>query len=153
MVPVSLLLVLTSMVNQLGYGGVGYIWSICEGSHEEEWRHSVAPIPAEKLAEITQVVEDDLELVSQDSNAPASSGEVKPDTQTNAEDDAAYFEKEVEKLRDQILILFNFLAEWILLKMTFVCVGWGNFPEGCKWKCWSRACNLRSELSAVCDIF
>ncbi|XP_030466992.1 uncharacterized protein LOC115685973 isoform X1 [Syzygium oleosum] len=84
------------VLSELGYGGVGYIWSICEGSHEEEWRHSVAPIPAEKLAEITQVVEDDLELVSQDSNAPASSGELKPDTQTNAEDDAAYFEKEVE---------------------------------------------------------
>lgn len=107
----SLLFVLTSMVNQLGYGGVGYIWSICEGSHEEEWRHSVAPIPADKLAEITQVIEDDLELVSQDSNPPASSGELKPDVQINSEDDAAYFEKEVEKLRDQILIMFNFLAE------------------------------------------
>ncbi|KAF8017919.1 hypothetical protein BT93_H2973 [Corymbia citriodora subsp. variegata] len=82
--------------SELGYGGVGYIWSLCEGSHEEEWRHSVAPIPAEKLAEITQVIEDDLELVSQDSNAPASSGELKPDTQINAEDDAVYFEKEVE---------------------------------------------------------
>ncbi|KAK3418471.1 hypothetical protein EUGRSUZ_H04421 [Eucalyptus grandis] len=82
--------------SELGYGGAGYIWSICEGSHEEEWRHSVAPIPPEKVAEITQVIEDDLELVSQDSNAPASSGELKPDTQINAEDDAVYFEKEVE---------------------------------------------------------
>lgn len=114
----SLLFVLKSMVNQLGYGGVGYIWSICEGSNEEEWRHSVAPISAEKLAEITQVIEDDPELVSQDSNAPASSGELKPDPQINAEDDAVYFEKEVEKLH-QILRMFNFLTEWILFKITF----------------------------------
>ena len=40
-----------TIMDQLGTGGVGYIWSIFEGSHEEEWRHSIALIPADNLAE------------------------------------------------------------------------------------------------------
>ncbi|KAI4294765.1 hypothetical protein MLD38_040911 [Melastoma candidum] len=91
-------------IPELGLGGMGYIWSICEGCHEEEWKHSVAPIPPEKLTEITRAIEDDLDLANMDRNAPASSGELKPDTQVDSEDDenedsrddSTYFEKEVE---------------------------------------------------------
>ncbi|KAI9186794.1 hypothetical protein LWI28_020940 [Acer negundo] len=91
--------------SELGSGGVGYIWSICEGGHEEEWRHSIAPIPADKLAEITQTVDDDHELLTQDGTALLPSGELKSDSFSNlseddemedSKDDSAYFEKEVE---------------------------------------------------------
>ncbi|KAL0005735.1 hypothetical protein SO802_013296 [Lithocarpus litseifolius] len=86
---------------ELGTGGVGYIWSICEGSHEEEWRHSIAPIPADKLAEAMQTTDDDLELLTQDGSVLPPSGELKPDSNYSDDnedprDDSLYFEKEVE---------------------------------------------------------
>uniref|UniRef100_A0A2P2KMH8 Uncharacterized protein MANES_09G159400 n=1 Tax=Rhizophora mucronata TaxID=61149 RepID=A0A2P2KMH8_RHIMU len=91
--------------SELGPGGVGHVWSICEGGHEEEWRHSVAPIPADKLAEAAQTVDDDLELLNLDAGALLPSGELKFDSNTNgsedediedSRDDSIYFEKEVE---------------------------------------------------------
>ncbi|KAJ6679149.1 TRANSLATION INITIATION FACTOR EIF-2B SUBUNIT EPSILON [Salix purpurea] len=63
--------------SQLGPGCVGHVWSICEGAREEEWRHSVAPIPADKLTEAIQSLEDDLELLNLDGNALSVSGELK----------------------------------------------------------------------------
>ncbi|KAJ4715515.1 translation initiation factor eIF-2B subunit epsilon-like [Melia azedarach] len=91
--------------SELGTGGVGYIWATSEGGHEEEWRHSVAPIPADKLAEITQAVNDDQELVTQDGTVLTPAGEFVSDTNSNvsldddnedSKDDSVYFEKEVE---------------------------------------------------------
>jgi translation initiation factor eIF-2B subunit epsilon len=90
---------------QLGPGGVGHVWPICEGGHEEEWRHSVAPIPADKLAEATQSLEDDLEFLNLDGNALSTSGELKPgrngtdsedDDAEDSRDDSIYYEKEVK---------------------------------------------------------
>ncbi|GMY21197.1 translation initiation factor eIF-2B subunit epsilon-like [Fagus crenata] len=85
---------------ELGTGGVGYVWSICEGIHEEEWRQSIAPIPADKLAEAMQSTDDDLELLTQDGGVLPPSGELKPDSSDDdnedSRDDSAYFEKEVE---------------------------------------------------------
>lgn len=86
---------------KLGTGGVGYIWSICEGGQEEEWRHSVAPIPEDKLAELSEAMDDDQELATQDSTA--LSGELISDSNASegddnedSKDDSVYFEKEVE---------------------------------------------------------
>ncbi|KAE9598104.1 hypothetical protein Lal_00003914 [Lupinus albus] len=87
--------------SELGVGGVGYIWSKCEGGHEEEWRHSVAPIPADKISEAMKIMEDELELTYDGSILPAS-GELKPDCNDSEGDDNedsrddSYFEKEVE---------------------------------------------------------
>ncbi|OIW13547.1 hypothetical protein TanjilG_29288 [Lupinus angustifolius] len=87
--------------SQLGVGGVGYIWSKCEGGHEEEWRHSVAPIPADKISEAMKIMEDELELTYDGSILPPS-GELKPDCNDSEDDDNedsrddSYFEKEVE---------------------------------------------------------
>ncbi|KAJ0014642.1 hypothetical protein Pint_20621 [Pistacia integerrima] len=67
---------------------------------EEEWRHSVAPIPADKLAEITQAVDDDQELLTQDGTALSPSGELISDSNASGDDnedikdDSADFEKE-----------------------------------------------------------
>ncbi|KAJ6309929.1 hypothetical protein OIU76_014803 [Salix suchowensis] len=63
--------------SRLGLGGVSHVWSICEGAREEEWRHSVAPIPADKLTEAIQSLEDDLELLNLYGNALSVSGELK----------------------------------------------------------------------------
>ncbi|XP_048226151.1 translation initiation factor eIF-2B subunit epsilon [Ricinus communis] len=87
--------------SELGPGGVGYVWSISEGGQEDEWRHSVAPIPAEKLAEAMKAIEDDWELLNLDGNALPPSGELKADSNSNdseGDDDSRddSFEKEVE---------------------------------------------------------
>ncbi|EEF49732.1 eukaryotic translation initiation factor 2b, epsilon subunit, putative [Ricinus communis] len=94
-------LLITSYAYQLGPGGVGYVWSISEGGQEDEWRHSVAPIPAEKLAEAMKAIEDDWELLNLDGNALPPSGELKADSNSNdseGDDDSRddSFEKEVE---------------------------------------------------------
>ncbi|KAK7284297.1 hypothetical protein RJT34_19042 [Clitoria ternatea] len=86
--------------SELGTGGVGHIWSTYEGGHEEEWRHSVAPIPADKILEARKTLEDNLELTL-DSILPPS-GELKPNSiesdedNEDSKDDSDYFEKEVE---------------------------------------------------------
>ncbi|KAB1212650.1 putative translation initiation factor eIF-2B subunit epsilon [Morella rubra] len=88
--------------DELGTGGVGYVWSICEGSHEEEWRHSIAPIPADKLAEAMESTEEDLDLITQNGSVLPPSGELKPDSNDSdddnedSRDDSVDFEKEVE---------------------------------------------------------
>ncbi|GKV07540.1 hypothetical protein SLEP1_g19300 [Rubroshorea leprosula] len=91
--------------SELGTGGVGYIWSICEGGLEEEWRHSIAPIPQDKLSNLIQDIDDDQELLTQDGNALSPSAEMKSDSGSvdsedddngYSKDDYAYFEREVE---------------------------------------------------------
>ncbi|KAM7273523.1 hypothetical protein ACFE04_028187 [Oxalis oulophora] len=86
--------------SEVGSGGAGYIWSICEEAFEEEWRHSVAPISADKIAELTKSLDDDLELSTQNCNALTNSGELKSDSNINDSEDEDsgddYFEKEVE---------------------------------------------------------
>lgn len=88
------------MIQQVGSGGVGFIWSVSEGSHEEELRHSVAPIPAAKLLDIMHTSNDELELPQQDGNLPHS-GELEADSAVadsdddEVKDDYYVFEKEV----------------------------------------------------------
>ncbi|GLT95353.1 hypothetical protein SLE2022_130390 [Rubroshorea leprosula] len=92
--------------SELGTGGVGYIWSICEGGLEEEWRHSIAPIPQDKLSHLIQDIDDDQELLTQDGNALSPSAEMKSDSGSvdseddddngYSKDDYACFEREVE---------------------------------------------------------
>ncbi|KAL7239292.1 hypothetical protein ACSBR2_005237 [Camellia fascicularis] len=90
--------------SEVGAGGVGFIWSVGEGGYEEELRHSVAPIPADKLAEIIQAANDDVEMSAQDGNLLPPSGELQPDSNSigsednieDMRDDYIYFEKEVE---------------------------------------------------------
>ena len=89
------------MAYQVGPGGVGYVWSISEGGHDDEWRHSVAPIPADKLAEAMQAIEDDWELLNLDGSALSHSGELRPDSNSDdseVDDDSRddSFEKEVK---------------------------------------------------------
>ncbi|KAK7397263.1 hypothetical protein VNO78_18430 [Psophocarpus tetragonolobus] len=91
-----------SPASELGMGGAGHVWLTCEGGHEEEWRHSVAPIPKDKILEAIKIMEDDLELTHDDSFFPPS-GELKPnsndsddDDHEDSRDDSYYFEKEVE---------------------------------------------------------
>lgn len=94
-------LLIPVFIDQLGTGGVGYVWSICEGSHEEEWRHSIAPIPADKLAEAMESTEEDLDLITQNGSVLPPSGELKPDSNDSdddnedSRDDSVDFEKEV----------------------------------------------------------
>ncbi|GAB2269869.1 hypothetical protein Dimus_004788, partial [Dionaea muscipula] len=87
---------------EVGTGGTGFIWSVCEGGREEEWRHSVAPIPADKLAEIIQAYEDDLEVSHLNGGVLLPGGELLANSvdsegdNEDSKDDSVYFEKEVE---------------------------------------------------------
>ena len=99
---------------QLGTGGVGYIWSIFEGLHDEEWRHSVAPLPTDKLANIMLDKDEDEELLTQDGNVLSPSGELKSDTDGIGSqdddnevsgDDYVSFEKEVMFLTGFLVIV------------------------------------------------
>ncbi|XP_073310206.1 uncharacterized protein [Primulina huaijiensis] len=91
----------TKAASEVGNGGVGFIWSASEGAHEEEWRHSVAPIPADKLVEMIKSATDELEVSNLDGDVLPHSGELEPDSIDSDFDgdvrgDSAHFEKEVE---------------------------------------------------------
>ncbi|KAL6498835.1 hypothetical protein OROGR_028382 [Orobanche gracilis] len=90
---------LSDSQTQVGQGGVGYIWLVCEGGYEE-WRHSVAPITSERLAEILRNTTDEVEISNEDNNILPPSGELEPDSvedsDEDANDDFAHFEREVE---------------------------------------------------------
>ncbi|XP_016675712.2 translation initiation factor eIF-2B subunit epsilon isoform X2 [Gossypium hirsutum] len=96
---------LSEIASELGTGGVGYIWKVFEGAYDEEWRHSVAPIPTDKLVKLMLDRDEDEELLTQDGNIISASGELKTDSDGNgsedddnedSRDDYVSFEKEVE---------------------------------------------------------
>lgn len=72
---------------------------VSEGGHEDEWRHSVAPIPADHLVEIIKNATAELEISNEDGNVLPPSGELEPSSingsDEDATDDYAHFEKEV----------------------------------------------------------
>ncbi|WCJ43261.1 Translation initiation factor eIF-2B subunit epsilon [Euphorbia peplus] len=114
--------------SELGTGGAGYVWSISEGGHEDEWKHSVAPIPAERLAQALQAIEDDLELLNLDGNALSLSGELKADSDSNVSDDDDdsrddTFEKEVEatflRAVDENIKVGDVILEMNSLRLSF----------------------------------
>ncbi|KAG8472866.1 hypothetical protein CXB51_034829 [Gossypium anomalum] len=95
---------LSETASELGTGGVGYIWTVFEGAYDEEWRHSVAPIPTNKLVKLMLDKDEDEELLTQDGNV-ISALELKTDSDGNgseddnnedSRDDYVSFEKEVE---------------------------------------------------------
>ncbi|XP_040999622.1 translation initiation factor eIF-2B subunit epsilon isoform X2 [Juglans microcarpa x Juglans regia] len=123
--------------DELGTGGIGYVWSICEGSHEEEWRHSIAPIPADKLAEAMQTTEDDLELITQDGSVLPASGELKLDSIDSddvdiedSRDDSIDFEKEVEAtfLR---AVLENIKEDHVILEVNSLRLSYNKLFADC----------------------
>ncbi|PPS01539.1 hypothetical protein GOBAR_AA19122 [Gossypium barbadense] len=78
---------------------------IFEGAYDEEWRHSVAPIPTDKLVKLMLDKDEDEELLTQDGNVISASRELKTDSDGNgsedddnedSRDDYVSFEKEVE---------------------------------------------------------
>lgn len=89
---------------EVGDGGVGFIWLVGEGGQEEEWRHSVAPIPVDKLVSMMQITNDEADLPNEDGALLPPSGELGPDSITNdsiedaedIRDDSVIFEREVE---------------------------------------------------------
>lgn len=85
-------------VSEIGENGRGFIWSMSEVDHEEEWRHSVAPIPESKLIELTQAVYEDLDVLIQDDSFLPLSDVRESDTESDDDnrDESQYFEKEVE---------------------------------------------------------
>ncbi|CAL9111047.1 unnamed protein product [Musa textilis] len=93
-----------SGLSEVGISGVGYIWCSYEGGNDEEWRHSVAPIPASKLAELSHDDYEDPDVSYQEVNSTPVSGEMRPDSEITGDDDAdgtdygdsADFDKEVE---------------------------------------------------------
>ncbi|TYJ00930.1 hypothetical protein E1A91_A13G119000v1 [Gossypium mustelinum] len=96
---------LSETASELGTGGVGYIWTVFEGAYDEEWRHSVAPIPTDKLVKLMLDKDEDEELLTQDGNVISASRELKTDSDGNgseddgnedSRDDYVSFEKEVE---------------------------------------------------------
>ncbi|GKV17279.1 hypothetical protein SLEP1_g27808 [Rubroshorea leprosula] len=86
-----------SLVHQLATGGVGYIWSVYKGGHEEELRHSVAPVPPDELLKLIQDLDDDdNEELESDSNSTVSENDDVSGYSYSA-DNYTCFEREVEE--------------------------------------------------------
>ncbi|EOA15350.1 hypothetical protein CARUB_v10004259mg [Capsella rubella] len=90
-----------SKTSELDPDGAGYIWKVCDSVHDAEWKHSIVPIPMEKLADMAQAMDGD---GIEDGSVVPPSGELKSDTDsinTDAndpnDDDYGYFEREVRE--------------------------------------------------------
>lgn len=83
--------------SEVGVSGVGYIWSVCEGGHEEDWRYSIAPIPVDKILELRNCTEADNDLLIENGSLLPTPGDIPTDTTSEmSEDEIRDFEKEVE---------------------------------------------------------
>lgn len=76
--------------SQVGASGAGFRWSTKDASHDEEWRYSVAPIPAEKIEEM-RVREEQAELDDADQDAGVAAG---------AEEEEDEIDEAIKKKRD-----------------------------------------------------
>lgn len=88
-------------VLEVGVTGAGYKWSLGESNQEEEWRHSISPIPYEKIQELILNKRFDFDDTAFDIGMVQTPGESKPDSEI-ADDESekpetAYFNKEVEE--------------------------------------------------------
>lgn len=95
-------------VSEVGVSGAGHKWSVVEGKEEEEWRHSIAIIPAEKIQELVLKDKIDYEDTMLDIGAGKTSS--KPDSES-VDDDcekpdklADDFDKEVEATFRRIVL-------------------------------------------------
>lgn len=113
---------------QVGVSGAGYIWSVCEGGLEEEWRQSIAPIPADKLAEFSLSVHTELDLPNEDGSILPASGELMPDSGSVVSDvdvnevyegDYDDFEKEVIVM-DRHIGSFSLCFQMFLITFFFL---------------------------------
>ncbi|KAL2622317.1 hypothetical protein R1flu_002522 [Riccia fluitans] len=83
---------------EVGVGGAGCKWST---GQDDEWRHSVAPIPAERVREIVAREEEaELEDAARDMITSSRNDNVAEqlddDEEADEEDDSLFFDKEVE---------------------------------------------------------
>ncbi|KAK4282850.1 hypothetical protein QN277_014177 [Acacia crassicarpa] len=122
----------SSSASELGVGGAGYVWSKCDGGNEEEWRHSVAPIPADKIAEAMEILEDGLDY---DGSILPPSGELKSDNDSDIDDienprDDSCFGKEVEAtfLR---LVHENIQEDHVILEVNSLKLSYNKSAADC----------------------
>ncbi|CAM6040484.1 unnamed protein product [Sphagnum compactum] len=81
---------------EVGETGAGYRWAVRDGGQEEEWRHSVAPIPPEKIQEIVAANrEHDVEEVDHDIRALGGRDSLEEEEDEDEEEEEDDFEKEV----------------------------------------------------------
>ncbi|XP_074321165.1 uncharacterized protein LOC141657730 [Silene latifolia] len=124
-----------SEASEVGIGGVGYIWSTYEGGREEEWRHSVAPIPDDKLAEILQAAEYDLDKsLLNDGLLPPSGELVSASNDSEVHDSEEpmddYFEKEVEATF-QRAVLENIKEDNVILEVNSLRLSYNMAAADC----------------------
>ncbi|KAG6468301.1 hypothetical protein ZIOFF_072927 [Zingiber officinale] len=110
--------------SEVGIAGVGYIWSTYEGEHEEEWRHSIAPIPEAKLTELSHAYHEEPDVSYQFVNNTPVSGELQLDSESTGFDDgdggdyvdSTDFDKEVEATFHRALTGVN--QETVILEIN-----------------------------------
>nr|GLL39516.1 translation initiation factor eIF-2B subunit epsilon-like [Ipomoea trifida]GMD55934.1 translation initiation factor eIF-2B subunit epsilon-like [Ipomoea batatas] len=123
---------------QVGNGGVGYIWSVSEYGLDDEWKHSVAPIPADKLVGITQTLTDELDVPNPDGNILPHSGELELDSVTNdsiddaedIRDESVFFEKEVEATFRRA-VEENVKHDHVILEVNALRLSYNKASEDC----------------------
>ncbi|CAN6451581.1 unnamed protein product [Victoria cruziana] len=123
--------------SKVGVSGAGVLWSIGENLQEDEWKHSVAPIPAEKLGVIFSALAD--AEGSQDLGTSQASERVQTNLEISLDEDGnscvdddidlktVQFDKEVEETfgravlegveQDHVILEINALR--LAYNMTF----------------------------------
>ncbi|MCO5600458.1 hypothetical protein L7F22_054571 [Adiantum nelumboides] len=81
---------------EVGASGAGFRWSMKDTSQEDEWRYSVAPIPAEKIEEM-RFKEEQADLDDADQDAGVATGIEEEEEEVDNVKKKRDFEKEAEE--------------------------------------------------------
>lgn len=130
--------------SEVGASGAGFRWSTKDASHDEEWRYSVAPIPAEKIEEM-RVREEQAELDDADQDAGVAAGaEEEEDEIDEAIKKKRDFEKEAEETFRR-LFLEGVPESNVILEVKALRLGFNVEPADCASACFKSLINLALE--------
>ncbi|KAI5076070.1 hypothetical protein GOP47_0008135 [Adiantum capillus-veneris] len=129
--------------SEVGASGAGFRWLMKDASQEDEWRYSVAPIPAEKIIEMRLKEEQD-DLDDADQDAGVSAGVEEEEEEVDAVRKKRDFEKEAEETLRR-LFLEGVPESNVILEVKALRLGFNAESSDCAAACFKSIINLALE--------
>lgn len=129
--------------SEVGTSGAGFRWSMKDTSQEDEWRYSVAPIPAEKIEEM-RLREDQADLDDADQDAGVTAGVEEEEEEVDALKKKRDFEKEAEETFRR-LFLEGVPESNVILEVKALRLGFNVESSDCASACFKSVLNLALE--------
>lgn len=130
---------------EVGISGAGFRWCTKDAGHDEEWRYSVAPIPADKVEEMRLREEQaDLDDADQDAGVAAGMEEEEEDEIDDTIKKKRHFEKEAEETFRR-LFLEGVPESNVIIEVKALRLGFNVERSDCASACFKSLINLALE--------